>query len=71
MCSEQRQGDEQRTQYEQAALFQHPKNFESNTPCQRKCAQTYKQKKTRAPERGRTELEEEKGGETGVLNCIF
>lgn len=29
MCSEQRQGDEQRTQYEQAALFQHPKNFKS------------------------------------------
>lgn len=71
MCSAQRQRDELRTQYEQAALFQHPKNFESNAPWQRKCAETYKQKKTRAPERGRAELEEGKGGETSALNCIF
>lgn len=57
MCGEQRQREELRTQYEQAALFQHPKNFESNAPFQRKCTETYKQKKTRAPARGRARRE--------------
>lgn len=37
---------------------------------EKKCAETYKQKKTRA-ERGRAELEEGEGGETSALNCIF
>lgn len=71
MCCEQRQRDELRTQDEQAALSQHPKNFKSKIPCQRKCAETYQQKKTRAPERGRAEMEEGKGGETSALNFIF
>lgn len=48
-----------------------PRISKARLHAKKKCAETYKQKKTRAPERGRAELEEGGGGETSALNCIF